>query len=263
MERKIQPAYFALFIPICSMLIAGSFLLHYESEYKTADKEYQELSDKYTHGSTALQLKNTSDNETNNGPSSQEDYPDPLAIEWDKLISINPEITGWISFPLCGISYPVVQGDDNTKYLKMTFEGTQNASGAIFMDCQNKPDYTDKHTLLYGHNMKDRSMFGGLKPLRKDPALVKTDPYFYIQTPDGRTRQYRIFATREVNADSEAYILFDNPSVYDDFIQKCINASPVNLSVGTDFSTRLPIVTLSTCSGDGRFLIHGVLVAIY
>ncbi len=82
------------------------------------------------------------------------------------------------------INYPVVQGADNDLYLHKTFSANENTLGAIFVDAAASSDFTDKNTIIYGHRMKDGSMFRKLEEY-KDEDFWKENPYFYIYTPDG------------------------------------------------------------------------------
>ena len=87
----------------------------------------------------------------------------PLRIDFDKLKKLNPEIIAWIYIPGLKISYPVMHTGDNNKYLHTTYRGTYAYAGSIFMDCDNDPDFYDRHTIIYGHNMNNGTMFGRLR----------------------------------------------------------------------------------------------------
>lgn len=257
-----------LLIPIISLIISGAFLLHYFHEYKIADDEYVEIEEKCAPNiAKAIQLveENQPINPVANAADVNSSNPTSIeAVDFMALLAQNSDVKGWITIPGCNISYPILQGPDNDKYLNLTYQGTTNSAGSIFMDCDNTDNFQDMHTLIYGHNMKNGSMFGRLKLLRDNPAMVSDNPYFYIFTPDGHMRCYRIFATRKVNPDSTAYRLFDGDSEYDKFVQECLSASAMAADDSYSWNTRMPIVTLSTCSGhDARYLVHGVLTAIY
>jgi len=81
----------------------------------------------------------------------------------DMQNEVNADIIGWITVPGTLIDYPFVVAKDNDFYLKRNIYKEQAAAGAIFMDCRNAPDFSDFNTILYGHNMKNRSMFGDLR----------------------------------------------------------------------------------------------------
>ncbi|MFR3321064.1 MAG: sortase domain-bontaining protein [Lachnospiraceae bacterium] len=75
---------------------------------------------------------------------------------------MNSDIVGWLRIRALDISYPVVQGKDNDYYLHRTFEKTDNFAGCLFVNSYNMGDFTDQNTIIYGHNMKNGSMFGKL-----------------------------------------------------------------------------------------------------
>ena len=116
------------------------------------------------------------------------------------LSRINPEFVGILSIPELDIRYPVVQGADNEKYLSTTFEGKENPAGCIFIDCDNSRDLSDNVTFIYGHNMKDGTMFGSLKKLLKaepDKKEIKA----YINTGD-KKYEYSLVDVKVVDVDS-------------------------------------------------------------
>ncbi len=135
-------------------------------------------------------------------------------IDLSSLSRINPEFVGILYIPELKIRYPVVQTTDNEKYLKKTFEGNDNPAGCIFMDCDNKSDLSDNITYIYGHNMKDGSMFGALKKLIKMDT-TKKEIKAYIFTKD-KKREYKYTGSRvadinemkDIYSDGSAIILY-------------------------------------------------------
>ena len=95
----------------------------------------------------------------------QEPVVPPLQVDFASLEAINPDIVGWIYIEALDISYPVVHGEDNDFYLHRTFEKKDNFAGSIFVEYRNSGDFSDPNTIVYGHNMKNQSMFGKLKLL--------------------------------------------------------------------------------------------------
>ena len=88
----------------------------------------------------------------------------------------------WIYIPDSAIDYPIVQADDNEKYLSTDAYGNASKSGAIFLDCNNSVLMDDTKSIIYGHSMKDGSMFGTLKNFVQE-GVYETYPYFWIYTP--------------------------------------------------------------------------------
>ena len=101
-----------------------------------------------------------------------EDYQEE-GINFDALFAINPRTVGWITLPDSTISYPIVQGNDNRHYLHHTFGGRRNASGAIFLDYRDPSDFSGR-AKIYGHNMRDGSMFSTLRAWEGDTFIIHT-----------------------------------------------------------------------------------------
>ena len=112
----------------------------------------------------------------------------------------------WIRSPDTRIDYPVVQGTDNEYYLKHTFKKTEHVAGSIFLDKDNSPDFTNRKTILYGHNMKDGSMFQGLHKYESESYLQEHNKV-YLYLPDGEALTYIVIKCGYVKADSDTFWL--------------------------------------------------------
>lgn len=244
----------SLVIAVVIFAISAYELFSIYGEYNKADSEYNELSQQYV-------KKNISAGASDSGTSS---LPEKSSwdIDFDSLKDINPDLVAWISVPSCGISYPIVQTSDNSTYLAKTFELSKNSSGSIFMDHDSKTDFSDFNTIIYGHNMKNGSMFGSLKKLYQDETAIEEAPYFEIILPGNIVKRYEIFSYYIDNSVSTSYVLTkteeENQEYLDYIVPRTIKKRGV--SVSTDDN----IVTLATCSGRSgskkRFFVHGVLV---
>ena len=184
-------------------------------------------------------------------------------VDFKELQSINPDVVGWIRFEQPEkINYPVVKGPDNDKYLKTTFENKKNAAGTIFMDANNTGDFSDRNTFIYGHNMKNGSMFGQLRKY-KNADYCKENPYFYIYTPDGKEVKYQIFATCIVENVSESYTkTYSNDEEYLEYLKYIRSKSRYKVDV--ELTAASQIVSLSTCTNvteTQRLLVHGVKIS--
>lgn len=184
-------------------------------------------------------------------------------VDFAPLLEINPDVVGWIRFDEPEeINYPVVQGKDNETYLKKTFEANTNKLGTLFVDCDNAGNFTDKNTFIYGHNMKNGSMFAQL--LRyKEFEFYQKYPYFYIYTPDGNVSTYQIFSAGVVKDTSDSYIKnYADDAAYQTYLDHIKEASAYD--TGVEVTTDSQIVSLSTCTNvkqDERFLVHGVKIS--
>lgn len=189
------------------------------------------------------------------------DESDGFSINFDELKAINEDTIGWIRFSPKPeeINYPIVQGRDNDEYLHRTFSANENTLGAIFLNVDNKADFSDRNSVIYGHRMKDGSMFRHLQDYDSQ-KFWKSNPYFYIYTPDGKKLTYHIFAAGEVEDTSDIYqTQFES----DDAFLKYLNtATGISLyDTGVKVDTGDTIVTLSTCTSandEHRFVVLGV-----
>ena len=183
-------------------------------------------------------------------------------VDFAQLQNINPEVIGWIRVGSVNISYPVAQAKDNDYYLHRTFKKVDNFAGCIFENCNNSPFFTDQNTIIYGHNMKNGSMFGQLKKFKEQETFDK-NTYFWMFTKDF-IYQYRIFSSSIVSKIGDQYITRFSDEDFQKFIEKSISSSEIkcgDVSVTTDDR----IMTLSTCTGDDatRRILQGVLVQVY
>ena len=182
-----------------------------------------------------------------------------LRIDFEGLQAVNPDVIGWIEIPCLSISYPVVQGTDNAYYLHHLFTGEYNSSGSIFVDYHNQPDFTDQNTIIYGHNMKNGSMFGTLSRYQ-DEALWEASPYFYLYVP-GKVLKYQIFSCYAGYVRSQAYTYsFPEESDFEIFLGQIRSYAGYDTSVEVGKTDR--VVTLSTCVSsrrDYRYIVHGKL----
>ena len=145
---------------------------------------------------------------------------------------MNPDVIAWIDIPGLSISYPVVQGTDNAYYLHHLFTGEYNSSGSIFADWHNQPDFADPNTIVYGHNMKNGSMFGTLSHYQ-DQALWEENPYFYLYVP-GKVMEYQIFSCYAGYVGSEAYTYaFPEADDFQNFLGKIRSYAGYDTGVGS------------------------------
>lgn len=184
-------------------------------------------------------------------------------VEYDSLIAVNPDIRGWISIPDTGLSLPVLQGKDNEFYLTHDFYGEYDRHGSIFIDCKTDVGIEQSNTVLYGHHMRDGSMFGLLE------NYVQED--FYRQNPVfsfdliGEERTYQILAVVKCSlaAGENDFRYYDYKIIseeemfwqyYNSIKALSLYDIPVTASYGDE------LVTLCTCDysvQDGRLLIIG------
>ena len=244
-------------------------------DYKAASDEYDSLrqyaSEEVSTTDTAekvsdikpIELEEAEERKDLKSNENREDFPE-MEVDFKALREKNPDTVGWLYVGSCGISYPIVQGEDNDYYMNHTFEGTVNSSGAIIMDYRDDKYLKDWNTFIYGHNMKNGSMFGSLKKLLNDETLYDSDPYIYVYLP-GYIYRYKIFSYYKDKPDSKMYWTADTLQEYRQYIRDALSLSVRDLGVETSEENNM--VTLVTCSGSGagkmRFFVHGEFIDRY
>lgn len=203
--------------------------------------------------------------ETTAPPETQSQLPeDPiiqelLHIDLNALREENEDVIGWIFIPDTKINYPLLQWTDNTFYLNHTWTQSNNASGSIFMEYQNSPDFSDFNTIIYGHNMRNGTMFGSLHNYRR-PNYWKNHPYVYIVNDHGVFR-FDVFAAQSASTQSVIYGLgIESDQRKEEFIRFARDYSFFETDIVPTAEDR--ILTLSTCTGSGhtnRWVVLSVL----
>ena len=240
----------ALIVAIAVFCYAAFNLYHIYTEYKKGTDEYNQIEEMAV-------TERDADSAEVAGPSAQ--IKPPIEVDFDKLKSVNEDVVGWIYVDaLPDISYPIVKGKDNQTYLHQTYEKNYNFAGTIFVEYENSGDFSDCNTLVYGHNMKNGSMFGHLKKFREDDRLYKQDKYFWILTPE-RNYRYEIISAYTTGVNSDTYTLFKGPGEeFEKYLETIKGYSEIQTD-DTDLTIKDKIVTLSTCTGNEstRFVVQG------
>lgn len=240
----------ALIVAIAVFCYAAFNLYHIYTEYKKGTDEYNQIEEMAV-------TERDADSAEVAGPNAQ--LKPPIEVDFDKLKSVNEDVVGWIYVDaLPDISYPIVKGKDNQTYLHQTYEKNYNFAGTIFVDYENSGDFSDCNTLVYGHNMKNGSMFGHLKKFREDDKLYKQDKYFWILTPE-RNYRYEIITAYTTGVNSDTYTLFKGPGEeFEKYLEMIKGYSEIQTD-DTDLTIKDKIVTLSTCTGNEstRFVVQG------
>ncbi len=185
-------------------------------------------------------------------------------IDFKTLKSQNNDIYSWIYIPKTNVNYPVCQSplDDNF-YLDHDIYKNYSYAGAIYSQYCNKRHYSDRVTVLYGHNMADGSMFANLH-YYSDKNFFDKNKYIYIYTPD-RKLTYEVVSAF-IYDDRHIMNSFDfsDDKVFSDYLEMIQNPRSVskNVNENVDLTIDDKILVLSTClnSGEGRYLVQGVLV---
>lgn len=187
-------------------------------------------------------------------------------IDFAQLAEINPEIYAWITIEDTNINYPICQREgDNEFYLHHDMYQQERFAGSIYTEDCNSKDFSDPNTVIYGHNMKNKSMFQNLHKYEDYDFFVK-HPTVMIYTPD-KVRTYQVFAAYKYDdRHLMRYFDFADPEVFSEYlkdVQRGISME-ANLNKELTVTETDRIITLSTCVGTGgseRYLVQAVLIS--
>jgi len=265
MRRNIIFAAIALALIFAAGVAAWQVYLPIQEDNESV-QSYTDLR-QYTH---RLKMTITSEQASDGTPepkqpSAEESQPDtptePTApqVDFDALKAINPEIVGWLTIDGTNIDYPIAQHSDNDYYLHHLFTGEWNSSGCLFMDCRNEPDFSDRHTIIYGHHMDNGTMFQNLM-LYKSQEFYDQHPTAQLVTPEG-SYTVEFFAGYVASVEDNAWqVAFATKKEFADWLSAAKGRSLFASPISPTAIDR--IITLSTCSYEfynARFVVHGVI----
>ncbi len=224
-------------------------------EYRKSDRLYETTEKQYTTINSGRQADGgpNAGSAGENTTSQVLPWYEQISVDLAGLQAINPDIIGWIYFENEDISYPILYSGDNEAYLRKTYTGEQTSAGSIFLDGESTSDFSDPHTLVYGHNMRNLSMFGKLKYYKTKKDYYKEHAYFQIITEE-KIYRYQIFAYEEVSIYDRVYEVYGaSPEGFaqllEEFEKKSYEAT------GVPVTTEDKVMTLSTCSGEEQRMI--------
>ena len=241
MKKKIRRIIMAvlLVIFIGSVGVIGFVM----KQYRDNDRIYAQASEEFT-----------KTNEASGGEIA------PKVVDFDALRQVNAEVVAWIYCEGTVIDYPVLQGGDNKFYLSHTYEKDYSVSGSIFADCHNRPGFADANTILYGHHMKNDSMFATLENWQ-DQQYYEDHPVMWLLTPE-QDYKIELFSGYMTSARADTYTMIQEPGEeMDAYLEKALSQSAFQTDVELDRESRY--VLLSTCAyvfDNARAVLHGKLV---
>ena len=179
-------------------------------------------------------------------------------IDFAKLKQKNSDAIAWIKVNGTDIDFPVVKGTDNSYYLTHNFDKEKNKAGWIFADYRNKFDGTDKNIIIYGHNMKNGSMFASLKDVIKEEWYNNENNKYIALITENENCKYQVFSVYQI--ETEEYYLQTNISNFKEFVEKIKGRSKKDFNVDIKETDR--ILTLSTCADNTKYrvVLHAVKV---
>ena len=262
-KRSSKSLYYIILAVLLSVLIFSAWkIISYLTQQKSNEDIQQAVIDEFV--ITSDTIADSGDNAAEGDDKSQTKkevviQPDQITdIKWDELKAKYPDVIGYIYCANTGISYPIMQSSSNDYYLNHGVDGRENVNGSIFMEYLISSSFSDGKTIIYGHNMKNGSMFAPLQKYNSmGQSYYEAHPYMYIYTPE---QNYRLdlFAGCQVPHDADIYALSVNQDTLSSYVSRSTFKSSTGVPTGK-------IVTLSTCSyevSNGRYVVLGELVPI-
>ncbi len=215
-------------------------------------------------------------NEVNDSPvvinSSEEASTDDqpiISVDFEALWEINEDIYAWIYIPGTDVNYPILQspeGSDQDYYLTHNLDGTYGRPACLYTQRYNSKTFTDFNTIIYGHNMRNGTMFASLHNY-EDEAFFSEYKYVYICTPEEGVITYQVFAA--YRTDNSHILLtndFSSASGFASYLASvmALTGSNVNLDTEVEVTAEDTIITLSTCWASGmseyRYVVQAVRI---
>lgn len=253
----------AAVLAVAALICAGVGVYKYLQE-KNAGKEYEEIRKEVEQETE----QETTEENTQEEPSSQEETSKvEIPIDFAALQAQNPDVYAWIKVPGTAVDYPILQSSsDNSYYLTHDLNKEEKAEGAIFTENYNTKTFEDPNTVIYGHDMKNGSMFQSLHDYM-DRSFFDQNREVLIYTPD-KILHYKIFAAYLYDS---RHLLqsfdFGNKEIYQKYLDNIFSMRDMNAFVDTSMEVTCEdkIITLSTCYAGiatQRYLVQAVLVSI-
>lgn len=238
------------------IIIASCKIYSINQDYNKSNQSYSEL-EQFVEMPESEHIENEDTEETTTAKATETIlFP---TVNFEDLSEINSDIIGWLDIDNTAINYPVVQGEDNSYYLKHLFDKNYNSSGCIFLNCNNSFDFSDHNNVIYGHHMKNGTMFSSLMEY-KNQDYYDAHPQAILVS---LTQNYiiDIFSGYVASTNDNAWrISFASENEYAEWIAKIKKRSCFISNIAPSVSDK--IITFSTCSyefDNARFVLHGVL----
>ena len=250
MRRKKNKKYKKAILNLILYIILLSILIY------SGIKIFKWYKDKTNNNKMVEQIKSTVIvEEKNEDENNKEEY----TVDFSKLKKQNNEAIAWLKVNNTNIEYPVVKGTNNSFYLNHSFDKSNNSAGWIFADYRNKFDNTDKNIVIYGHNMRDGSMFGSMLNILNSKWYENEENTNITLYTENEKSIYKVFSVYKIeNEDYYIKTEFKNDNEFEGFIKNLKKRSIKDFNV--DVSKDDNILTLSTCANNNKYrvVLHSI-----
>lgn len=266
-KKKFNIINFILTIIIicasCALCFSGYKIIRWHLD----NKKNKEIAEKMRNKAEVVEVTDNENTENINPPEELNnpywDYVkmDLMSVDFTKLLNANKNTVGWIKVEGTTINYPVVQSSNNSYYLSHSFDNSYNVAGWIFMDYRNDKQNFDENTIIYGHSMRDKSMFYTLRNTLNNSWLNNSSYHIVKFSTPYENTLWQVFSVYTISAESY-YITprFNSNEEYIKWLKVMKNRSLK--SFDTTVNENDKVLTLSSCynSNGIRMVLHAKLI---
>lgn len=251
-DRTLKVIIVLIFVIILALAAVMGYIFFVQNRYAKEREVNEVAADTFTNEATP------EDNYVSNCP---------IEVNFEELWEVNPDIIGWIYCEDSVINYPICQGEDDQYYLHHSYDKKESSSGAIFIDMNNMKDFSDVNTILYGHHMKDGSMFASLKKWA-DQEYYDSHKEMWLITPECNYR-IEIISGYYTDAYSDMYMAYRGfGDMAKDYIKTVYEKSQFTPDMTLeelmdDEDENQRYIMMSTCEyiyENARYALHGKLI---
>lgn len=251
----------AMILIVATILFIGSicYLVNYYLKLRRSEQQFETLRETETTEITEDVLQPETETETENKV-----YCEPL-YDFSELREQNEDIYAWITVPGTQVDYPILQCDTDNYYLDYNLDHSKGYPGCIYTNQCNSQDFSDYNTVLYGHNMKNGSMFGCLHAF-EDESFFCENRQIVVYTEDRRLT-YEIcaavnFTDVYIPAYYEVQSVFGRDEFWQAVVEESVGSDVSHILEGVEIASEDQLITLSTCVNgqrERRYLVIGRL----
>lgn len=262
-KKKIYIVLTVIFV--IGFLVSAVILIRDGIAERNANDQYEQLAESVMPTETVIETEVVTETEETDILAELGIEVPQLKLDWKELEEQNEDIYSWIYIPETNVNYPVLQHETELDYyLERNLDHSKGLPGCIYTQLLNAKDYSDRNTILYGHNMKNGTMFKTLHNYA-DGAFFEENRYIYIYTPK-KVMVYEIYAACEID---DAHLLYKYDFATDEGTAEFLEDLAASRGMSNQIAEEMEVpedakvITLSTCIGskpNNRWAVVGVLI---
>ena len=261
--KKEKDKVVIIIILVAILVCSIGFFIYHKWSVRQKELEFEKMREQETIAAEQPATEVAAEEETETEEVDDTVYCDPV-YDFDELHAQNEDIYAWIEIPGTKVDYPVLQSETDNYYLNRNVDNSTGYPGCIYTNACNQKDFSDYITVLYGHNMKNKTMFGSLHSFEDEDFFNENDK-IYVYTEDRRLTYEIKEAVKYTNAYIQVEYALDKLEDRDLFLEdlsQYLDSSVAHEREDITIDDESKLIVLSTCvagQSDHRYLIVGVL----